>query len=334
MRKLLGVPPVQILAARAAIVRELRHFFVERDYLEVEPPTLLPTTGLEIHISSLESSLRVPTSVAERPAPQPAYLHTSPEFALKKLLACGYDRVFSVCKVFRDGEISERHNVEFTMLEWYRAHTDADALMQETEELVRTLAGLVPSPPPALLRPYHRVSFRQAFAALGIDFDQIEEGDAAAFGRAAEKAGIRVARDDGFDDIFHRVCFEKIEPRLAGAVFVHDYPVELAVLARRNPARPRFAERFELFVDGLELCNGFSELTDAVEQRARFVFEQKERERRGLPVYPLDEKFLQALATVPRSAGNALGVDRLVMLLLGAGAIDSVLPFSTRRLFV
>jgi lysyl-tRNA synthetase class 2 len=323
---------VQTLTARAALVRELRRFFGERDYLEIEPPTLLPTTGLEIHISSLVSSVSAATlqSKGER---QKAYLHTSPELAMKKLVASGYDRIFAVCKVFRDGEVSERHNVEFTMLEWYRAHAHAEELMQETEALVRTLANTVAGAPRVLQQPFRRVSFREAFMALGINFDAIAEGDVQAFARAAERAGVRTANDDAFDDVFHRVCLEKIDPTLTGAVFVHDYPVELAVLARRNPARPRYAERFELFVDGLELCNGFGELTDATEQRSRFVAEQQERARRGLPVYPLDEPFLTALSTMPTCAGNALGVDRLVMLLLNERTIDAVLPFSTRRLF-
>lgn len=306
---------------RAEILRELRRFFVERAYIEVEPPALLPTSGLEIHISSLETSVRT----------QKAYLHTSPEYALKKIVACGFDRVFSACKVFRDGEVSERHNVEFTMIEWYQTGVDADALMAETEALVRACAALVPAPPQVLAAPFRRLSFREAFAALGIDFDAIAENDVAAFRAAAARAGVRTTDDDAFDDVFHRVCLEKI--RTEGAVFVHDYPVELAVLARRNPARPRYAERFELFVDELELCNGFSELTDPVEQRARFVAEQEERRRRGFPVYALDEAFLSALTALPRCAGNALGFDRLVMLLLGAKTIDEVLAFSTRRLF-
>jgi lysyl-tRNA synthetase class 2 len=332
MRKLLGVPRVSALALRAEIVSELRRFFGERGYLEIEPPALLPTTGLEIHISSLETSVRVPASLASgATVARPGYLHTSPEYALKKLLACGYDRVFSVCKVFRDGEVSERHNVEFTMCEWYQVGADAEQLMQETEALVRALAARVPTPP-VLEAPFRRLSFRDAFLELGIDFDRIGEHDAAAFRDAAARV-VRVSPDDAFDDVFHRVCLEKIDPTLKGAVFVHDYPVELAVLSRRNPARQRYAERFELFVDGLELCNGFSELTDPVEQRARFVAEQDERRRRGLPVYALDEAFLTALSALPRCAGNALGLDRLVMLLSGAQSIDEVMAFSSRRLF-
>lgn len=255
------------------------------------------------------------------------YLHTSPEYAMKKLLGCGYERIYSLGKVWRAGEITTRHNVEFTLLEWYRAGFGAHQLMDETEALVRVAApGKVPE-------TFRRWRVADAFREHGIDFDRLEIDDSEAFAAAARAAGIRVPEHEPWDDVFNRVHLELIEPRLCGAVFLYDYPVEQAVLARRSATQPRYAERFELFVDGLELCNGFAELTDPVEQRARFVAEQAHRHALGKPVYPLDEDLLTALATMPEAAGNALGIDRLVMLALGLSEIDQVIAFSTGRLF-
>jgi lysyl-tRNA synthetase class 2 len=249
---------------------------------------------------------------------------------MKKLLGCGYERIYALGKVWRAGEITERHNVEFTLLEWYRAGFGAGELMDETEALVRAAvpADKVPD------TPFRRWRVADAFrACAGIDFDALAIDDAAAFAEAARTAGVRVPDTEPWDDIFNRVHLELLEPHLQGAVFLYDYPLEQAVLARRSPSAPRYAERFELFVDGLELCNGFAELTDPVEQRARFVAEQAARRALGKPAYPLDEDFLTALATMPESAGNALGIDRLVMLALGAATIGEVMAFATPRLF-
>lgn len=261
------------------------------------------------------------------------YLHTSPELAMKKLLGCGYERIYALGKVWRAGEITARHNVEFTLLEWYRTGFGATELMAETEALVRAAVGeRVPDTVPR--EAFRRWRVADAFReCAGIDFDTLAVGDAAGFAAAARAGGVRVPDDEPWDDVFNRVHLELIEPQLSGAVFLYEYPLEQAVLARRSLERPRYAERFELFVDGLELCNGFAELTDAVEQRARFAAEQEARRALGRPVYPVDEDFLTALGTMPAAAGNALGIDRLVMLALDETEIDRVMAFSTSRLF-
>jgi len=302
------------LRGRARVLRQVRSFFDTRDYVEIEPPILVPAPGLEPNIAAVQAQV----------CGKRAYLHTSPEFAMKKLVAQGCERIYAMGRVFRDGEVSERHEPEFTMLEWYRVGADAASLMAETAELVSSVLGPL---------SFERVSFADRFAELGIDFEQIAVGDTQAFAAAATRTGVRCADDDAFDDVFHRVCIEKIDDTLPRACFVTDYPVEQAVLAKKSSARPRFADRFEMFVDGLELCNGFAELTDPVEQRRRFIADQGERARRKLPVYPLDEAFLQAMATMPECAGNALGIDRLVMLALGEKDIAQVNAFSFRGLF-
>ncbi len=319
------MPPFAVARARALAVQKIRRFLETLDYIDVEPPGLVPACGLEIHIRALEVALTsAPNELPGGRLDGLAYLHTSPEFAMKKLLASGYDRIYSLGKVWRAGEVSARHNHEFTLLEWYRAGFSAAQLMDETEALVKTV----------LDRPerFARLRVADLFRTqAGIDFDALPIGDANAFALAATNAGVRVPEAEAWDDIFERVFLEKIT--LPGAVFIHDYPVELAVLARRSPSTPRYAERFELFVDGLELCNGFAELTDPFEQRERFIAEQAERRRRGLAVYPLDEDFLAALATLPEAAGNAIGVDRLIMLALGAKSIDEIMTFAAPRLF-
>lgn len=304
----------------------------ERDYIEIEPPLIVGTPGLETHIQALQVQIDLPESPRQQ-----AFLHTSPEFALKKILACGIDRVFSLGKVFRNAETTSRHNIEFTMLEWYRRGASDIEMMDETEALVRRVIRRLLGQPrlPSgtdLEPPFQRLSLRETFFNLGIDFDRLALGDAASFARAARDWGVRVPQDEAFDDIFHRVFIEKIEP-LAGAVFVYDYPLELGCLARRHPQRPRYAQRFELFIDGLELCNGFAELTDPIEQRARFEAELKMRAQRGLAQYSIDEKFLTALPHMGEAAGNALGFDRLVMLALGAHSIADVIAIPTPSFF-
>ncbi|HEX6246144.1 MAG TPA: EF-P lysine aminoacylase EpmA [Polyangiales bacterium] len=302
----------QRLLLRARLLREIRAFFDARGFLEVETPLVVPSPGLDLHLDALS----VNTSQGTR------YLVTSPEYQMKRLLAGGLERIYQLGKCFRNDEIGARHQPEFTMLEWYRGFADVEAVMRDTEELVATLARALTGAP--LLRsawgdvdvtpPWPRVSMRQAFARF--------------CGESMDEA----LRDE---EHFFRQLVERVEPGLAGmgAVFLCEWPASMASLARKKPGDPSVAERFEAYVGGLELCNGFGELTDVDEQRARLRADQAARQAAGLPVYPIDERFVAALAQgIPPSGGNALGVDRLLMLLLGAEAIEDVVAIGSSRL--
>lgn len=290
------------LMERARIVQTIRAFFIDRGYLEVETPHRLPGNAPEGHIDAVASG--------------EWFLHTSPELCMKRLLAAGYGRLFQICRCWRQGERGRRHLPEYTMLEWYRSGTDYSALMRECEEL---LAELLPSGKMTnsgttidLAPPWERLTVAEAFARYG----SLRLDAALAAGR--------------FDEI---IAFE-IEPRLGltRPTFLIEYPAALAALARKKPADPQVAERFELYIAGLELANAFSELTDPVEQRQRFVHEEADRRAAGKPPYPIPETFLRELATMPDAAGIALGVDRLVMLLTGAESIDQVVAFTPEEL--
>ena len=286
------------LEKRARIVHAIRAFFMERDFLEVETPHRLPGNAPELHIDAVACG--------------DGFLHTSPELCMKRLLAAGYPRVFQLCRCWRQGERGRRHLPEYTMLEWYRAGCDYQALMDDCEAL---FANLCPEGQLAgidLTAPWERLTVAEAFARYG----SLPLAEALATGR--------------FDEI---IALE-IEPRLGQErpTFLLDYPAGHAALARRKPGNPQVAERFELYIQGMELANAFSELTDPDEQRRRFEQEEAERRRLGKAPYPTPEKFLRELAALPAAAGIALGVDRLVMLLTGAATIDQVVAFTPEEL--
>jgi lysyl-tRNA synthetase class 2 len=304
-------------------------------YEEVETPCLVPAPGMEPHIDAFDAAFR-PEGAG---APRPLWLQNSPEYAMKRLLAAGLPRVFQFARVFRNGEVSRTHNPEFTMLELYRAGTDYRGVMADTEALVLACArALLPDGPRvrrgerelSLAPPFEALTVEEAFARhAGIDLAACL-GDAGALAAAARRAG----HDPGpggesFDDVFFRVMLDAVEPRLGVArpPWLVDWPASMAALARLKPEDPRWAERFELYAGGLELANGFSELTDAAEQRARLLEEQALRVRLGRPAYPLDEAFLAALPRMPAAGGIAIGFDRLLMLLTGAESIADVLLF-------
>jgi lysyl-tRNA synthetase class 2 len=293
------------------VISEVRAFFDARGFLEVETPLVVPSPGLDVHLTAFRladgSSLRAPR-----------YLSTSPEYHMKRLLSAGHRRIFQIAKAFREDEAGEQHNPEFTMLEWYRAPATVDEVMSDTEQLVARVtkrAVVLPERVVDTSPPFRRMTMAEAFEAFA--------------GLPAEEMLACAEKDE---DRFFRLLVEKVEPgllRLDHAVFVTDYPASQASLARRKPNDPRVAERFELYVAGLELCNGFGELTDPVEQRARLVADQETRRRRGLAVYPIDERFLGALeAGLPPCAGNALGLDRLAALACGTRDIQGVLSFA------
>jgi lysyl-tRNA synthetase class 2 len=286
------------LRARAEVLARVRSFFVSRAFLEVDTPLLVPSPGLDLHLDAVDA--------------HGGYLITSPEYQMKRLLVAGVPRLFQVSHVFRRGELGARHNPEFSMLEWYRAFATVDEVMRDTEELVSDVSAALGSPV-ALTPPFARLSVSDAFAR----FASVSEGDF--FAMAAGDA-----------DSFFRILVERVEPALAslGPTFLVDYPISQASLARAKPSDPRVCERFELYVAGIELCNGFGELTDPVEQRRRFALDQEARAALGKPIYPVDQRFVAALDEgMPPSAGNALGLDRLIALSLGEPEIARVMPF-------
>jgi lysyl-tRNA synthetase class 2 len=314
-------------SARSRLYAALRARLVERGFAEVETPALVAAPGMEPHIAAFETPF-VPEMDGLRP--RSLYLHTSPEYAMKRLLADGCGPIFQICRVYRNGEVSRAHNPEFTMLEMYRPRADYQAIMDDLESALASAQWAVggEARPPFGRTPYQRLTVREAVRReAGIDL--AECGTADALRRAAEAAGIRVGGATRFEDVFFHVFLQRVEPRLGleRPTFLIDYPAPMASLSRLKPGDPSVAERFELYVSGSELANGFSELTDAAEQRRRLLDEQAQRQEAGRTVYPLDERFLDAVGRMPPSAGVAVGLDRVLMLLLGAQSIADVLLF-------
>ncbi|MDF2095176.1 EF-P lysine aminoacylase EpmA [Aquibaculum arenosum] len=323
------------LLKRSAVLAALRSFFAARDFVEVETPALQVSPGMEPHLQAFATELRTPDG-----SRQQLYLHTSPEFACKKLLVAGEPRLYALARVFRNGERAAWHHPEFTMLEWYRAGDGYETLMQDCGDLLRHCAEAIdcslvevngstcdPTAAP------ERISVTEAFRRWA-DIDLLATTpdpwtpDRDHLARQAQAAGIRVAEDDDWLAIFTKVMLARIEPRLGSPVptILYDYPVSQAALSRPKPSDPRVAERFECYVAGVELANAFGELTEAVEQRRRFEADQALKQSLYGERYPIDEDFLDALAFgMPEAAGIALGVDRLVMLLSGAAHIEDVL---------
>jgi lysyl-tRNA synthetase class 2 len=317
--------------ARAAITRAVRGWFDEQGFNEVETGILQVSPGNETHLHAPRTEI-----IGNDGRSATRYLRTSPEFAAKKLLAAGEAKIFEFARVFRDRERGDLHLPEFTMLEWYRAESSYDAVMADTIVVIAHAAQATgigqfsfrgktadPFAEPELL------TVAQAFERFaGIDLLATianGEGDRAALAAAAN-GRVRITEDDTWSDIFSKVLVEHVEPRLGQGrlTVLFEYPSPEAALARTKPADPRVAERFEVYACGVELANGFGELTDAAEQRRRFAAAMDEKERRYGERYPLDEDFLQAVAAMPPSSGVALGFDRLVMLASGALRVDQV----------
>ncbi len=322
-----------LLLARGRIVAALRAWFSARDFIEVETGALQVSPGNETHLHAFATALVAPDGTSS-----PLFLRTSPEFACKKLLAAGERRIVEFAKVFRNRERGALHHPEFTLVEWYRAGepyetlmTDCAAILAQAAEAAGTgqfsFRGRTADP----FAAPERLTVAAAFAQFaGIDLLATlpaGEPDRGALAGAAQAAGIRIGGDDSWGDIFSRVLVERIEPNLGigRPTILDEYPAPLAALARPSQKNPRVAERFELYVCGVELANGFGELTDPAEQRRRLEREMAEKARLYGERYPLDEDFLAALAAMPQACGIALGVDRLVMLATGAARIDQVI---------
>jgi lysyl-tRNA synthetase class 2 len=298
------------LRTRHALLRASRSYLDREGLLEVDTPAIVPCPGLDVHLDAIE--------VLGMRAPR--WLHTSPELQMKRLLTTGLPGIYQIGKAFRRGERGRLHEPEFTMLEWYRTFAGAEQMRHDTEQLVAHVAQSVRGTllmkgveaPVDVTPPWPCITVAEAFDRY---------------------AGVPLESVVHDEERFNRLLVEKIEPELGRgrATFLTQYPAQMASLARLSPADPRFAERFEAYLDGVELCNGFSELVDAAEQRKRFEHDQEMREKLGRSVYPIDERFMAALSDgIPPSGGNALGFDRLLMLIAGAKHIDEVvgLPFA------
>ena len=302
----------QTLRRRAAILDDVRRFFAAQRVLEVETPILVPSPGVDRHIEAF--------------GVEGGFLATSPEYHMKRLLASGSGPIFQLTRAFRRNERGALHNPEFTILEWYRPGWDHERLMDEVEELLAALAGAHAPGDPLSTRPYRRTSFADAFAVhAGVD---PHGADTTTIREACETAPAALDRSDraGWLALLQS---ERVEPRLGvdRPEFVHSYPADQCALARIRPGSPPVAERFELYRHGVELANGFHELNDPVEQRARIDAENRARRQLGRPPYPVDEAFIESLADLPDCAGVAVGMDRVVMCLLGASGVDEVMAF-------
>jgi lysyl-tRNA synthetase class 2 len=314
---------LDVLAARARVLARIRGFFAEAGVLEVETPALSSAGSTDPALASLATTYTGPSA----PHGATLWLQTSPEFAMKRLLAAGSGPIWQLCRVFRDGERGTRHNPEFSLLEWYRPSFSMEALIDEVIALLRCVLG-------DDLRE-ERLTYAQAFArAVGVD---PHRATIATLQATARRAGIAGARQlqlpdrDAWLDLLMTHC---VESGLGadGLAVVHDFPTSQAALARVRDGDPPVAERFEVYVRGVELANGFHELADAAEQRRRFEADNTRRRLAGLPEMPVDERLLAALeAGLPDCSGVALGVDRLVMLATGAQRIDEVVAFPLER---
>jgi lysyl-tRNA synthetase class 2 len=294
------------LQQRAQILQGIRHFFIEKGYLEVETPHRIPTPAPESHIDAIPIGTW--------------FLHPSPELCMKRMMAAGYEKIFQICRCWREKERGTLHLPEFTLLEWYRSGGDYHSLMEECEEVIQYVAMAIGLGQKLIFRgheidlsePWERISVREAFHC---------------YTQTSVSEAMRL-------NLFDEIMVQQIEPKLGvrRPTFIYDYPAERGALAQLKEGDPSVAERFELYVGGLELANGFSELIDAEEQRWRFQIENKNRQSFGKAIYSMPEKFLAELDQMPPSAGIALGVDRLVMVFLNAKAIDEVVAFTPEEL--
>jgi lysyl-tRNA synthetase class 2 len=303
------------LRRRALLTQATRAFFGAHGYTEVETAYAVPTPGEEVHLRAWRTRRHWPDGTA-----RDLWLHTSPEFAMKRLLVAGAGPIFQLARVWRDWEGGRRHLGEFTMLEWYRPGLGFDGLMDETEAFLRAVL-----PPPFWAAGFERITVAEAFARwVGADV-LATEGDAPALAR---QAGAELRGREAWEDLFFRLLLERVEPHLGRdrPTFLTHWPAAQAALARRDPADPRAALRFELFVQGIELANAFEELTEPSEQEARFRHDRARREALYGPTWPMDDDLLAALRYgMPPASGIALGFDRLAMLASGADRIEQVL---------
>lgn len=294
------------LKIRARTVQAVRAFFIEEDYLEIDTPCRIPAPAPEQYIDAQISGSW--------------YLQTSPELCMKRLLAARYPRIFQICKCFRQNERGSKHLPELTMLEWYTLGTDYFDMMTQTEDLV----GYV----------VENINFNHHLIYQGNKIDLKKPWPKISVSEAFDRFTSSTLENALSEDLFDEIMTAEIEPNLGRKtpVFLYDYPAYFTPLAMKTPDNPSLAQRFELYIAGIELCNAYTELTDPKEQRERFEIEQKKRDSLGKRIYPMPEKFLESLEFIPGASGNALGIDRLIMLLADTAKIDDVVAFTPEEL--
>lgn len=311
------------IVKRAKIIQGIRDFFVSKDFLEVSTPTLTKHPGMEPYLDSFETEI-----FDDKGNKKSVGLITSPEYSLKKLLGAGFEKIFEIARVYRNCEPQGGvHNAEFTMLEWYRHGADYLDIMNDVDGLLEKVSK-------NKYNKAERIRMRDIFLErTGIDLDAVK--DAPTLIEQGRSKGFEMQNKESFDDAFFRIFLLVVEPALKNyknPVILYEYPIELASLSKAAE-NPRYAERFELYIKGIEMANAFSELTDADLQRQRFAEEAVLRKKLGKKVYPIDEELLAALSSIPRAGGIALGVDRLIMLLLNAEQLADVMLWPSSELF-
>ncbi len=324
---------IHVLRSRAFIIKLIRQWFDERGFVEMHTPRLVGIPGQEPYLEPFWTEVFVGAGATR---PHPAALITSPEYAMKRLLAEGMDKIYDLGPCFRNNEPWDgTHDPEFLLLEWYRRDAGVEQLMEDTEDLVMSVAREFRVTPTSLMRSWRHVTVEQTFRDyLGVELTPLLD-DLEGMKKLALALGQTVTEGDAWDDLFFKVFLTHIEPQLGAKepTFLYRYPACMAALARRSPNDARYAERVELYISNLELANGFAELSDSAEQRQRFIEERKLRESQGKKTWPLDERFLESLPRIGNAAGIAFGVDRLVMLLTGSSSINDVVPLPASERF-
>lgn len=310
------------LLQRAKIIQMIRQFFLDRNFVETDTPELVKLPGMEPYLDVFKTKFHGLPKEGREAFKEDMYLITSPEYALKKLLVGGFEKIFQITKSFRNKETdSNLHNPEFTILEWYRAYASYLEIMDDVEALFKFLGAKFPK--------WDRIKVKDAFKNYaGIGYDDFE--DTEKFRAIVKKKGYKVDAATSFDDLFFLVFMNEIEPKLGfdKPVILYEYPASMAALSKKCEDDPKYAERFEVYINGMELCNAFTELNDPKEQELRLQEERKARQKMGKQDYPVDQSFIRALDFgMPPSGGIALGVDRLIMLLTEAKDIKDVLFF-------
>lgn len=353
----------EALKLRSSVVRAIRAYFDNQGFLEVHTPRLVGLPGQEPYLDPMwtvvngPTNLLPPTSFLQPPSSQAALI-TSPEYAMKKLLGQGFDKIYDLGPCFRNGEPWDgTHDPEFLLLEWYRRDAGLEELMRDTEEMVRYVMGqvlpLTKGELEGVSKPFRKLTVAQAMKQYAdIDIDPVLE-DREALAQIVKQHGHTVTMNDSWDDLFFKIFLSEVESKLGWSsssssddsrftihdsrtpqpTFLYNYPASMAALARKDPTDPRYALRTELYIGNLELANGFAELCDPKEQRARFEEERELRQSLGKNTWDIDERFLQSLPGMGNAAGIAFGVDRLAMLLAGIDSISDLMPIPVRERF-
>jgi elongation factor P--(R)-beta-lysine ligase len=326
-----------LLKLRSDTVKAIRAYFDDRGYLEMHTPRLVGLPGQEPYLEPFSTEV-----VEASGSRHPAALITSPEYAMKRLLAAGLDKIYDLGPCFRNEEPWDgTHDPEFLMIEWYRKGADLASLMDETEEMVKcvvrgtSFVGVNPAHiAQRTTHPFRRITCEEAWKSVtGVELAPLIN-DRETMAALCRERGQTVTDADMWDDLYYKIFLSEIEPKISiEPTFLHCYPISMAALSKPCADDPRFAERVELYIGGLELANGFEELSDADVQRARFLEDQKLRASLGKKTWPLDERFLADLPNMGQASGIAFGVERLVMLLAGAKSINDVIPFPARERF-